>query len=126
MKPPEKANFQFEKDVAALVQWRERNQRRVIANAKKFNERTWQLSLPKQNYTGHFINPLYGEFTVSTIDHEIMFDIGNLSAKATPCLEQDTMRVELVADNGRAIEYNLGTKNEVSSFTYDGKVFRRD
>ena len=122
---PEKADAQFQKDVAELVQWRDEIQPQMIANAKKVSERTWQLSLPKTSYTGQFVNRLYGEFTVSTSDEEIFFNIGNLSAKATPYPKQNAMRVELVPGTGKIIKFSFDSNNQVSSFTYDGKVFKR-
>ncbi|MFT6031429.1 MAG: CubicO group peptidase (beta-lactamase class C family) [Oleiphilaceae bacterium] len=123
---PEQAIVQYDNDVGALVQWRDKTQQQVIANAKKRNQRTWQLSFPKSSYTGKFINRLYGEFTVSIIDEEIRFNIGNLSARATPYPEQDTMRIELVPGSGRVIEYSLDTNNDITSFIYDGNIFRRN
>ena len=90
---------------------------------KKLAERKWQLSLEKHSYTGSYKHPLLGEVLITKDDNNSLnVTWGHLSTTATAYTKPDTMRVELIPNNGEIIQFSVNNQ-QVTGLTYDNVVF---
>lgn len=87
-----------------------------LAHEQKMAERTWNLTLSKDQYAGVFSSEKYG--TVEIVYEEGQFAViaGNLKTIATPFPTENTMRVELVPGSGSIIGFDLKDQKVISLF----------
>lgn len=99
-------------------------QKSQLAHEKKQGARTWQLSLSKKSYVGHFRNEKFGLVKI-VLENGINYaEIGNLKAECTPFPELDTMRIELIPGSGTVIEFVV-ENNKAIAISYGGEQFKR-
>ena len=101
-----------------------RYQKAAQANEKKMAKRTWQLTLPKLNYTGTFNNEKIGTMEVYLQEGELHLKTGRLKATCTPFPEQDCARIELVPGSGRVIQF-IPENGKLEKFKFNGEIFER-
>lgn len=90
---------------------------------KKLAERKWQLSLEKHSYTGSYKHPLLGEVLITKDDNNSLnVSWGHLSTIATAYTKPDTMRVELIPNNGEIIQFSVNNQ-QVTGLTYNNEAF---
>ncbi|WP_299272600.1 serine hydrolase [uncultured Psychroserpens sp.] len=99
-------------------------QKSQTAHEKKQAARSWELSLEKQNYIGHYYNEKFGTAIVTFNNGENYIEIGNLKAVCTPFPQLDTMRVELIPNSGSVIKF-IVENNESVSISYGGEIFNK-
>ena len=89
-------------------------------------ERTWQLELPFDAYTGSYYSPSTGAMVISrNAQNELIASMGYLkSAPATPFKTKNSMRVELIPGSGSVIQFNV-ENGEVTSIGYDGLRYKK-
>lgn len=92
------------------------------AHQKKLSERTWNLSLPKEKYTGLFLSENYGKVEVLLQENEFIVRAGNLKTVATPFPSEDSMRVELVPGSGTIIGFDI-KDGEIVSLYHQRETF---
>lgn len=97
-----------------------RAQKSQLAHEKKLAARTWQLTMPKENYAGIYKNEKFGTVKVTFKNNKNYVKFGNLEAECTPYPEQDSMRVELIPNSGSVIQF-IVKSNKVTTIAF-GKI----
>lgn len=86
--------------------------------------RKFDLTCDSEAYQGTFGNKVWGTLDLSYEQGIRTASIGNLSAELTPFKRQNSMRVELVPNNGRVIDfYPSGTCAEIDSLKFMKEVW---
>ena len=86
--------------------------------------RKFDLTCDSEAYQGTFRNDSYGTLDLSYDHGLITASIGNLSAELTPFKRQNSMRVELVPNSGRVIDfYPSGTCTEIDSLKFMAEIW---
>lgn len=92
---------------------------------EKMAQRKWQLSLAKPAYSGRYQHPEYGQVDiVHNKEGQLVVNWGQTHAVATAFTKPETMRVELIPNNGEVISFQL-EDNKVISFTYNKTKFAK-
>lgn len=91
---------------------KERKAQRI--HEQKMKERTWNLTLPTDEYTGVYQNKNLGSVEISYEEGKFIVVAGHLVSEATAFPTENTMRVELVPGSGTIIGFEVK----------DGKVIR--
>lgn len=97
---------------------------KLAADFDKRAEREWQLSLPREAYTGSFTNELCGTLNVELKEGRFVVSIGRLRCVATPFTEPETMRVELMPQHGVVLRFET-VDGRVDHLVWDDAVYRR-
>ena len=87
-----------------------------LAHEQKMAERSWNLSLPKEQYAGTFTSEKYGSVEIDFQDGQFVVMAGNLKTVATPFPTENSMRVELVPGSGTIIGFDLNDEEVISLF----------
>ncbi len=87
--------------------------------------RTWQLSQPNSAYVGTYSSPRFGTLVVSLQDGQLLVEMGQMRAIATPYTEPDTVRVELVPLSGDVLSFEVNNDNFVTAVDYSGERMER-
>ncbi|HKK77181.1 MAG TPA: serine hydrolase domain-containing protein [Saprospiraceae bacterium] len=95
-----------------------------LAHEQKMAERTWNLSLPKDQYAGTFTSEKYGSVEIRYESGQFVAVAGNLKTVATPFPTENTMRVELVPGSGTIIGFDL-TDGKVVSLFHQRETFMK-
>jgi len=91
-------------------------------NKEMWGDPNWNLSLPKESYTGTFYNKHDGKVVISYSNGEFQVSSGNLSCVASPAKDRDCFLVELITTSRKTICFNL-EKDVVKSINFRDKVF---
>ena len=92
---------------------------------EKLMARPWLLTLPKSVYAGSYVDPLYGELKIRFEGGELYADFGNMhSAAATAFVKQDSIRVELIPNQGDVLQFTLDNE-KVAAVTMGNMTFNR-
>jgi hypothetical protein len=67
--------------------------------------REWKLTLPAAAYAGRYCNGEFGTIVLSLRGERINVRMGAMSAAATPMTEPDSMRVELIPNEGMPLQF---------------------
>ncbi len=79
----------------------------VTADRARRAARQWQLSLPRPAYSGRYCNPNYGTIVVRADPDRINVAMGVINTEAAPFTQPDSMRVELIPNQGEAIPFTI-------------------
>jgi CubicO group peptidase (beta-lactamase class C family) len=93
-----------------------------LAHEQKMAERMWNLSLPRNQYTGTFISEKYGSVEIRYEQGQLVVTAGNLKTIAAPFPHENTMRVELVPGSGTIIGFDI-KDGEVVSLYHQRETF---
>jgi CubicO group peptidase (beta-lactamase class C family) len=88
-------------------------------------KRTWQLSLPLENYTGKYNHPYFGDMEVSIDNNVLAVKMGNLHVASTPFTEKESIRVELIPGTGQVVFFKVNEEGKVNTLKYDGQEYTR-
>ena len=109
---------------AGLIKKKMMFSERVEQMLAQMASRKFNLTCESETYQGTFRNESFGTLDLSYDHGLITASIGNLSAELTPFKKQNSMRVELVPNRGRVIDfYPSGTCSEIDSLKYMGAVW---
>jgi len=103
---------------------------KLPAHLKQLQEkmalRQWQLSLAKSEYQGSYQHPEYGQVDINHNEHDqLIVSWGQTHAIATAFTKPETMRVELIPNNGEVIAFQL-EDGKVTGFTYKKAKFDKN
>ncbi|NQZ75419.1 MAG: serine hydrolase [Ekhidna sp.] len=89
-------------------------------------ERTWQLDLEFEEYTGIFSSPSVGDMEVSLNDNsEFIVSLGYLkSGPATPFTSANSIRAEMIPGSGSVIQFKV-EDGSVVSLNSNGLTFKK-
>ncbi len=93
-----------------------RERKAQLAHEQKLAEREWNLSLPKEEFTGIYQSEKFGKVEICYQDDRFEVKAGALNSSATPYPAENTMRVELVPGSGTIIGFDLKDGEVVSLF----------
>jgi len=95
-------------------------------NLAKRAKRTWQLELDFKEYAGSFYSSSVGKIEITYNEkNELIATMGYLkSAPATPFINKNSVRVEMVPGNGSAIQFTV-KGGEVKGLNMDGLTFKK-
>lgn len=117
------AGLQFESAITELVELRDAQQAKAIAQAQAISEREWTLSKPLIDYAGAYKSDRYGTITVSVENESLRFIMGNLTAVASAHTEPESVRVELIPGRGQSVRFHSADTGAVRSLSYSGGTF---
>lgn len=90
---------------------------------EKLTQRKWQLSLAKAAYAGSYQHPEYGQVDiVHNEKDQLIVNWGQTHAIATAFTKPETVRVELIPNNGEVISFQLADQ-KIVGFTYNKTKF---
>lgn len=119
----------FEADYARqlqdLVASYDQGKRQMIAAAADRAKRTWQLSMPREAYSGKYANEYFGTIDIKNVGDQLAVTMGNIKCVATAFTEPETIRVEMVPGSGEVIKFNKAGDEKVGGLSYNGVVFRK-
>lgn len=87
-----------------------------LAHEQKMAERAWNLSLPKEQFTGIYNSGKFGSVEIQYQDGQFEVTAGNLKTVASPFPTENTMRVELVPGSGTIIGFEIKDGEVISLF----------
>ena len=97
---------------------------RIKQRLAQMASRKFDLTCDSEAYQGSFRNESFGTLDLSFEHGLITASIGNLSAELAPFKRQNSMRVEMVPNSGRVIDfYPSGTCSEIDSLKFMGEVW---
>lgn len=102
----------------------EASRERAHQDLRERAERTWQLSLAPEAYTGVYVNADYGTLVVEQVGGALAARLGRLYAIAEPFTEPETARVELIPGQGQVLTFRLDT-GHIAVLEWDGETFER-
>lgn len=102
----------------------DRERKAQLEHDQKMAERTWNLDLSKEQYTGVFKSEKYGTVEIRYEDSQFIVTAGNLRTIATPFPTENSMRVELVPGSGTIIGFKL-QDGEVFSLFHQSESFKK-
>ncbi|KAA3624613.1 MAG: class A beta-lactamase-related serine hydrolase [Bacteroidetes bacterium] len=102
----------------------ERYQKGFKANEEKMSKRTWQLTLPKQAYTGTYYHEKIGSIMISLENETFKVKSSRLQAEATPFTKEDCMRIELIPGSGKIIQFK-SEGGKIESLKFRGEIFKK-
>lgn len=102
----------------------DRERKAQLEHDQKMAERTWNLDLSKEQYTGVFKSEKYGTVEIRYEDSQFIVTAGNLRTIATPFPTENSMRVELVPGSGTIIGFKL-QEGEVVSLFHQSESFKK-
>ncbi|WP_299362930.1 serine hydrolase [Winogradskyella sp.] len=94
---------------------------------EKRKQRQWQLQLPMEAYAGTYYSPSMGEMRIDYIKNKGFFvRMGHLYTQfpAEPFTDENSIRVELVPNNGSVIRFNI-ENDEVVSLESGGLLYTK-
>lgn len=121
---PEGWEKNYEEQRAALLEQIEGFTVRVKEGLDERAKRTWKLSQPFPFYAGTFQNELLGEITIKADDQQISVRMGNLHCIATPFIEEETIRVELIPGSGEVIRFKM-QGDKVTGLIWGDSIFTK-
>ncbi|MFN3229467.1 MAG: serine hydrolase domain-containing protein [Asticcacaulis sp.] len=83
---------------------------RVADQRAKLAARPWLLTLPKTAYAGRWCNSDYGDLTIEVAGDDMIVRMARLSGIATAFTKEDTIRVELVPNQGDVMTFKVSGK----------------
>ncbi len=87
-----------------------------LDHEQKLAERTWNLSLPKEQFAGIYHSEKLGSVEIQYLDEQFVITAGCLKTVATPFPIANTMRVELVPGSGTIIGFDIHDGEVISLF----------
>jgi len=87
-----------------------------LAHEQKMAERTWNLTLPKEQYAGIYQNEKLGSVEIRYEQGQFVITAGNLATVASPFPAENTMRVELVPGSGTIIGFDVKDADVISLY----------
>ncbi len=111
-----------EKGLADFVAMANQYRDKMVAGIAERNKRTWMLSKPFVNYSGKYHSDLYGNLTIKGDAKGLQVTHGNMHCTATPYVQEETMRVELVPGSGEVIQVTWENE-EIVGLIYGDMVF---
>lgn len=87
--------------------------------------RTSQLTLPLDAYTGIYRHEWYGDVVVTAENNNLTVHFGNMHAVSTPFPEKETIRVELIPGQGRMVSFKPGDTGKISGLVYDKDEYKK-
>ena len=88
-------------------------------------KRTWQLSLPLENYTGKYQNSNYGTIEIYTQNNTLAAKMGNMQCVSTAFTEKETIRVEMIPGSGQVLKFKKNGEDKIEAATIDGMEFKK-
>lgn len=89
---------------------------------EKLNQYDWNLSLPKEAYSGNYQNPNLGNTTITYEEGDLYIKIGHLKGKTIPYSEKNTMLVELYSHTRKKIKFSIEA-GKIKSLFFDNKLY---
>lgn len=86
--------------------------------------RSWELTRPREAYTGTYVSPVLGTIAVELQDGEFRFQVGEARSTVEPFEREDALRFE-VAGMGAVARFHFGEGAFADSLTVMGEAFRR-
>ena len=87
--------------------------------------RTSQLTLPLNAYTGTYRHERFGDIVVKEENNVLAVQFGNMYAVSTPFTEKETIRIELYPGSGKIIFFKSGDDGKMNGLTYDGSEYKK-
>ena len=103
----------------------EQSRERVAADRAERAAREWTLGRPMADYAGTYVSPSLGTMVISAESGALRVRFGNMNAVATPFTEPETIRVELIPDQGQVVGFEFGASDRPDAVMYDGYRFVR-
>lgn len=113
----------YAKRLQELVDANERAKQRAMASFAERAKRTSQLTKPLGDYTGKYVNELFGTIQVTSNGNALVVKMGNIEVASTAFTAPETIRVEMIPGMGEVIKFNNNPLDKVESLTYDGNKF---
>jgi hypothetical protein len=110
---------QLQEIIEKYPQWKQMNQASFAERAK----RTSQLTLPAESYVGMYQNDILGTIEITANGNDLTVKMGNINCIATPYIEKDTVRVEMIPGSGEVIKFNKNAEGKIESLMYSGVTF---
>jgi len=116
----------YAKQLQELSDAWEKGKKGLMASAADRAKRVSQLTLPLENYTGKYNNPLWGTIDVSIKDHSLLLVMGNINCVATAFKEPETIRVEMIPGSGEVIRFKKNAEGKVEGLKYGAVEFLKN
>jgi CubicO group peptidase (beta-lactamase class C family) len=102
---PEAATKRAEEEVAKLAEEGMKLSQKFAADRANRAKRTWQLTLPRSAYAGRFCDPDAGTIEVAVAGERLDVRMGELRSVAEPFTRPDSIRLELVPNQGEVFQF---------------------
>lgn len=83
------------------------------------------LSMPLADYSGHYSHPFAGTIKVEARGESLFVSWGRLSGNAEFYDAPETIRLELVPEQGKVIKFSVSEKEGAHALVFDGMTFKR-
>ncbi|MEM9234392.1 MAG: serine hydrolase domain-containing protein [Pseudomonadota bacterium] len=97
----------------------------IAADVENRSGREWTLSRPHGDYTGTYVNDLFGTMQVSARGDEVEVTYGNLQAIGTAANAKEAIRVELIPMQGNNISFISEEDGPVTALRFLGDRYER-
>ena len=91
-------------------------------SVEKLNHYEWNLSLPKEDYSGTYNNLNLGNAIITYENRYFYIKLGHLKERIIPYSEKNTMLVELYSHTRKKIKFNLEA-GKIKNLSFDGILF---
>jgi CubicO group peptidase (beta-lactamase class C family) len=119
------ARQRAEPEIVKLVAMQSALAERFAAERAKRAARPSLLSQPLPAYAGRYCNADYGAVTVTPAGGALAFRLGHLHAVSEPFTRPDSVRVELVPNDGQSVGFATDRAGHVTSLAMLDATFRR-
>jgi CubicO group peptidase (beta-lactamase class C family) len=107
--------------VTRYGQWK----KMVGSGAAERAKRPSQLTGLLADYAGTYENELFGTIEIAVRGNDLSITMGNINCIATPYIEKDTIRVEMMPGTGEVIKFQKNGEEKVLSLSYAGVRFAK-
>lgn len=102
----------------------EKERKAMRQHEQKMAERSWNLTLPEEKYTGNYHSEKLGSITIYYEGQKFVVSAGKLETEGSPFLTENTIRVELSPGFGTVIGFELEYR-EVINLSHQRETFKK-
>lgn len=102
-----KSNKKAGKIASRMAKRLKKYKKMIKADSAKRAKRTWKLTEPLKSYEGNYYNKAVGKVSVKVTDGVLEIIHGNLRTKSTPFVQDNTIRVELIPNQGWIVGFKI-------------------